>query len=847
MRCTGTDMTVTITAAKDGFFGLGVDRANEARDSKYLKAGESYTFKSGNTNTGSGVMLYLFGADRIGELDLRNATPKQQGWDISAMTLLRRLIVGGKDYTPATSIGDELATLNLGQMPFLTELDVRNFPIASINAEYCPRLTTVRATGSRLTTFTPAQTSPLSTLELPDTMTALTFVNLPKLNYGTTAADGLVISGFKNVKRLQISQCSGIDAVSLLTNVVNGGAPLAEVSVTNLEVNASDTILTRLKALGVKGIGSDVDNGCDGITGTWILSTMVEDDVLAELQSYFKPSDVGLTVHNAQFTVVCFDDTVDDPMNITNLDNGTTGSNYVASGHITRIRKNLIAVKGKLNTSTGVWEGVRISDSNYQKLFDGTDFDYKDTLGEGCDAMMRCPRLWYKGINDFKNQKKYICWSSVDNEPISTAKNIIRKKLSEIVYATNKVVQTTNVVAGTSTLTDSDILSDTSNYNTYKLNVSNMKQVRWPGINHSIIGGVFLNKSGVIVKKFNMAISNSTFDFVEGDYIFTSVPDDATDFVFSSKAANAALEAIAVDSANIEAIEPDWVLNEEWLGGIYHASVDGLTQLRSISGAAVKTGTGTATTSTEWTYDSDGRPKNTPLSAMNYTCKDFQNLAMRRGNGYQLFDYEMSKLMAILWYSLNGTRDSQLVCGYGKGSGGTTGYLDNIGNSDSSRASVGNNGGNKCLGFESFFGCTLEWMDNVVINAVTYAQYLKDAGVSTALYPIDAVWHIYDPTTKTERTVQGINASGYCIGRVKHGRYCDIVPSKLTSDNSSWALNYCDQFSYSNDRCRVVGRSIHNAYAYGGLAYASAIFVPSNSFSHYGSRLAFRGKIAITE
>ena len=43
MRCTGTNVTVTITAAKQGYFGIGVDRANTATDSCYLKAGESYT------------------------------------------------------------------------------------------------------------------------------------------------------------------------------------------------------------------------------------------------------------------------------------------------------------------------------------------------------------------------------------------------------------------------------------------------------------------------------------------------------------------------------------------------------------------------------------------------------------------------------------------------------------------------------------------------------------------------------------------------------------------------------------------------------------------------------------
>jgi hypothetical protein len=700
----------------------------------------------------------------------------------------------------------------------------------------------VLASGSKLQSISVAQTSPVETLELPATMTTLALVNLPKLVYPD---GGLTIEGLSNVTRLQLSGCEGVDGYTLLSEAIAAGAAIKDISMTDLDVIADGTILDALIKSGAKGIGTDLDEGCDGLTGRWLMTQVLEDDVLAKYTSYFHPADVGLSIYNAQFTTVCFDDTIDDPKNITNIENGTTGETYEASGHIMRIRKALIPVFGQLNTETGKWEGKRMSDSNYTKLYDGSDFDYKDATGTGNDAMMRFPRCWYKGINDFKNQKKYICWSSLENEPLSTAKKVIRKTLASILVESNKTVQTSGVNIGSSTIEDEGILVDTSNYSSYAIEVKGMKQVRWPGINHAVIGGVFVDAAGKIISKFNMAVNSSLFDFVEGDYIFTDVPTGAVKFYFSTKDGFSTLEAIAVDSSNIEAIEPDWVLNEAWLGGIYEASVDSLTQLRSVSGAAVKTGTGTSTTSTEWTYDNDGRPKNTPLSSMNYTCKDFQNLAMRRGEGYQLFDYEMSKLAAILWMSINGTRDVQLAIGYGRSAGGSTGYMDSIGNSDSQRSSGSN--GNKCLGFESFVACTYEWMDNVAVNVPSWTQYLKDKGVQSTSYPINAVWHIYDPLNKTERTVQGINESGYCISRTKHGRYCDVIASKLTSDNSSWAKNYCDVQYYTKDRCRVVGRANNNANAYGGIVYAYASGVSSNSGSSYGARSAFRGEIVISE
>lgn len=841
MRCTGTNMSVTIKAGKDGFVGIGVDQANVARESVYLHAGETTTLHSGNTNLGSGVMLYIFGANIIEELDLRNATPKQSGWDISELTLLKKLILGGSGFSPATSTGEELSTLNLGQLPFLEEIDARNFPLTSIDATYCPRLKKVLATGTNLTKFTPAETSPLETLSLPASMTDLKFVNLPKLTYPN---GGLSIAGFANVLRFQLSGCNSIDTAALMENVVSSATNLAEILIDGLNVNAPATLLQTLMQRGVKGINSNVDEGCDGLRGEWVLPTLIEDEVLDALNAYFH--NPTLIVRNAQFSIIVFDDTVNDPKNITNMENNTTGDDYEASGHFLRIRKKLIPVKGKLDTASGKWKGVRISENNYRKLYNGADFDYTDDLGEGFDAMMRCPGIYAKGINDFKNQKKYVAFSSLEYTPLSTAKTTRRVKLSDCIHTSNAVVITTDVVSGETPLSADGVISPTPNYNVHEINVDGMKQVRWPGLNNTNIGAVFVDDNDVIIDTFNMTISHSLFDFVEGsDYVFTDVPAGAKKLIFASPATALSQEAIAVDSSHIEAIEPDWVYYPAWLGGIYQASVDGLVRLRSVSGATVKTGDNNHNTSTEWQYDANGKPTNTPLATIHYTNKDRMNLAARRGAGYQLFDYEMSKLMALLWMALNGTRDVQLKCGYGKGAGGAAGYMDTIGNTDSVRGT--SNNGNKVLGFESFVGCTWEVMDNVAVNVVSYDSCLKNHFAEIANDPIDAVWHIYDPINKTERTVQGITTTGYCIGRVRNGKYCDVVASKCTTDNSKWVANYCDTNYYTASKCRVVGRSNNYASAYGGLVCAFANNASSDAYTSSGARLAFRGEIVIED
>ena len=153
--------------------------------------------------------------------------------------------------------------------------------------------------------------------------------------------------------------------------------------------------------------------------------------------------------------------------------------------------------------------------------------------------------------------------------------------------------------------------------------------------------------------------------------------------------------------------------------------------------------------------------------------------------------------------------------------------------------------GNKVLSIENFLACNCEWMDNVGVNIKSFTSFKKSKMVATSGDPLDCVWHIYDPFTQTERAVQGINANGYCIGRVRFGRHADLVPTKLTSDNSKWNQNYTDIYWYSHSSGRVLYRASYNAGAYGGLAYAYAFYASSYSYTYFGTRLAFKGAIEL--
>jgi hypothetical protein len=832
---------IRITAAKTGYFGIGNDSSGSISESVYLEAGQSHNFT--NFSHEEGALLYIYQADRMSMIDLSEIT-LSNNFDFSVMTLAEEIYLGKVGKVNLTIGAYTLLTnVNLGELPFLKKLDIRGTLITNVVCSGCPRLESLYAAGSQLTRADIADGAKISYMQLPSTYTYLKLRYLPNLQ-----RSGLVLADKRSITTLIVENCSKISSVDLLREIAGtSGNNLRVVRATPYNVSYDGSDLTTISALHLSGLDANLTaQTAPALVGTYMLTRYTDDDVLSAWQSEFD----DLTIHQAQYTMIEMDDTESDPQNITNLDNNTTGDSYAPSGHVSKIRSLLIPVTGKLNATSGKWEGRKMSESDYKKLKDGSDFDYSDNLGSGNDAMMRIPHLWYKGINDFKNQKKYIAWSSLPTEPISSASRINRKTLSQILLQENAAIMVSNITENVSTLESSGVLAETANHNTYQLNVEGMKQVRYPGLNNEAIGACFLNESGVIISKYNMAVANNLFDFVNGDYIFINVPSGAKTFVFTSPSGiPSTLEAIAVDSTEIEAIEPDWVESEECLGAIYQGSIDSLTRLRSVSGATVKVGTGTQTTSIEWQYDANGNPTNTPTGTMNYTAKDFQNLARRRGAGYQLIDYEMSKLLAILFYSLSGTRDAQKYCGYGKSAGGTTGYLDSIGNTTSTNLGSVSGSGNKCMGFESFFACTYEWMDMVAVNVPSFVQAFKDKmSPDLGTYPIDAKYHIYDPINETERLVQALTTnSGYCVARTKHGRFCDIVASKFNSDNSRFVANYADGQWYTASRCRVVGRSYDYANAYGGVACAIASDASSHSEAVYGSRLAFRGEISISE
>lgn len=229
------------------------------------------------------------------------------------------------------------------------------------------------------------------------------------------------------------------------------------------------------------------------------------------------------------------------------------------------------------------------------------------------------------------------------------------------------------------------------------------------------------------------------------------------------------------------------------------------------------------------------------------TYLDFRNLSRCRGAGYQLVDYEMHKCVDLLFIACFGTRNSQSLFGNGIGdcwqTGGSDIYTTNIERDASPLREASRP---RFFGLEDWWGNMYEFMDFVAINVKSYAEYYKNKCEVPAGSTSDRIWHIRMPDG-TERAVKGDpNSYSGEIVRLRWGRYCDVVPSKLHTNNS-YNQYYCDNMELNNITGRVVVRSGYYSYANYGFVHVDARGDSSNSDRTNGSRLAFRGAIEIVE
>ena len=808
-----SDAGATVKMWADRDFYFGIRRESNMMKHTEVHAGEMWSYAYPEIAK-IGTIFHLLGGEYAVKLELSD----WGGFTDLNFPVLPRLtdLILGKDGSQYTLT--ELALS--GKFPMLRNLDIRNYTeLNSLDLLSCTKLESLNAAGcTSLTVIDLAEGCPLKSIHIPANYQTLKLRSLAKLQ-----RSGIVFDTIANITGLWVENCAMLNGIDLMEEIMQvPGNKLKYVRV-SVDMYGDGKDLRKWRNLNLGGIdaeGNTTIKKCY-IFGTYRLTKFFNDTELQEYRDYFPL----LQIINAQYSIVRFDDAVELTDNVSNLDNETGyafSNDFQKSGHFLVYEQRSHAYKCIYDKHKEELHCKQISDSDYTLMADGTPVDSTDASGEAYDVMKHLPKFWYKGVNDFKNQHKYFIMSADGDgpRPDNTAKKTTRVKLSDILVKASGCINITGLVPG-----GEYTIADAPDFSVYAIDVDGMKQVRWPGINDDVKGAVFVDKENKVVKTFNMSVKHELFDFTKGDYVYTDVPAGATRLIFTSPNGCDNEEAIAVDSCYVEAIEPDWVLTNERMIGVYGLSIDDLKRPRSISGVKTRTGDNTSETNPDWEYDAEGNPTNfsVPITAMHYTCQDFMNLCLVRGKGFQCIDYEMSKDVANVVMALYGERDIQALCGKGCGAGYTTGANDFNSFGNVTLKNPGNGKGNLIFGIQNFVACNYEWMDNVAYNVQSFAGFKANKRLPGPKDKGNYRYHIFDPVTKKERVIQGLSQeySGYCVARVKFGRYCDIVASRVSYDNSKFNQHYSDQQSCNGATGRVVGRS------------------------SYSSRLTFSGKIVI--
>lgn len=789
--------TVRATPARDFYFEFRREGDTMTHDAVAKNAEWSYTY---GQMANIGTIFHLYGGEWMKKLDLGD-------WggftDMSLPNLpvLEELVLGNSSKTYA------LTELVLGtKLPMLRKLDVVNYTnLPSLDLSGCNRLEEVNASGSTaLSTITFAEGAAVNRLHLPANFQTLTLRSMQYIKWSAITFDNK-----RNLTGIWIENCALIDGLSVFKELFSLGGRLKYVRITGLELEGDGSDLKEWYDAGLGGFdasGNTTNTRCK-LVGTYRLTKYLDE---AEYQKYVERFD-ELNIRQPQYTMIEFDDTVSDDANISNPDNETGykyGNQYVPSAHVAAILRQRHRVLGK-QAVKGTMTIAQLDDADSNKYADGTAAKLDGTEG---DMFVYETHYWYKGVNDYLNNKKYGCYSSQDGMPDRPECTVLDH---DWLQEHRLVKSGTKILTGGTDVDDS--YSADGNYEAITVDVSGYRRVRFPSVlGSSLVGAVFADDGGRIVKSVIVETLNARF--VDGMYLICDVPEGATKLHFSVRTSSDFDCVVLSNSDKIEDMEPDWVEHEACLCGALQAVAKGTKLYSAVTGGT---------------------------SVANLTQPDMVRYANQRG--LQLVDWEMHKDVANLFYAKYGRRDAQDQCGYGQNTNarimGTTamlGMADTVNPEHKTEwcwyKIQDEYGGDKyvqiassnCLGYENWFGNKAEWVDKVSLpNSPSSEQY--------KLY--------IEMPDGTTRKVKSTSVGGFMTA-VVHQKWMDIVSAAGAGSSTTY---YCDEFVPSGSTGRVVVRSTSYANGYAGVGRAYCGYDSSYANASIGSRLAFRGKIEVAE
>lgn len=785
--------TIKITSLEAYYFGWGTNNVTyqigiEAADNEQI----TLTLTAALT---ANDPIRVYGASRILELDLTGMAGKMTGtWNLNKCVKMHRLLMGMSSATGGSWF------MEIDSCRLLEEIDLTNQKGAStaagskeLDLRGQSRLRFGRFGGTEVTGVVLAQGAPVELLVLPGTLQTLRLESLPLLTM-----EGLTVESYANVGTLIVSGCPNLEWETIAGRC--SGLQRLRVDLGTIEGDGQD--LVRIAARNLQGVDAQGNfvTYC-ALTGRYQLTRFISDEV--------KASFPELEILDPEYTMIERDESVADPANMSNLDNGTGykyGTGYVPSGHVTRILEQRHRCMAK-KTAAGEMTYYPLHDMDSRYYADGAEASLctRATLdGTEGDVMMYEPHYWYKGVNDVLGRKYYMLFSSKESMPkVPEGLTVLERGDVETFHDGYRVIMGG---VGSSVTQESN-----SSYAVCRVAVSGWQRVRFPTVvGTGLMGSVFTDGAGVVLKQ--VCVDTGTYGFESGMYVIDAVPEGAEWLYFTILKSAPFDYVVLSNNPKIEDMEPYWVEHEACMVGVAESSTVG-DKLMSVMRSSTSAGDMT------WTR--------------------FHDSSAQRG--MQMIDYEMHKDIANLFYAKYGTRNSQGQCGYGSESStlatnrtALLGMRDTVNpNNETTGAWYWNTenppelvslGSVNCMGYQNLFGNKAEWMDGVRVNV----------GSVTGRWTIDM-------PDGTQRLVKGGTTSGIYIKNVAHGRFMDVLP--IGSAGASSTTRYCDYYYYASSTGRVVYRSSNNANAGGGVSYANADNAPSYSYASIGSRLAFRGTL----
>ena len=817
---------IAITSADEYYFAYGLSGKDYMEgETGCLLRGERGTLSVTGKRALNDPML-LFGASRIMELDFTGASSHLiNGLELGSCSALRSLDLSVPDGSEPSKASWWLVTDGCQQLQTITlygQTGARSNRQDSTSLDFSSltMLRSLDARGTRAKSVLVADGAPLTSLRLPSTLTSLRLSHLARLTM-----DGLSAEGYEGVETMVFDSCPLLSWQELLGRCAN----VKRLRITGIDMEGTRALLDRCMDMGGVDEQGNYTDTC-ALVGSYRLERSVDDETYAAYTEHFPE----LTITQPEYTMLEYDETIEDDANVSNLDNETGyryGNDYKPSGHVSAIlakrhrvlakvtkmatkqEKTMFEVSVKTCAPDGEMTYYPLDDADSNKYADGSPAKLDGSEG---DWMMYEPFFWSKGINDFLKGKKYACYSSADRSHRPASPDVTVLTLDDI-KRDGGYLQGFVVRVGQGEYTEAKV---TWNAAVCKVEVAGFKKVRFPFIrSDSMEGASFLDAGGSVVKD----VYATDKGFISGSYVIADIPQGADTLCFTIDGAKAFDKVVLSHSSRVEDMEPDWFPNDEHLCAVVKSTLCGLVQRAVANGSDI-------VTSSSW--------------------QSAHNTATVRG--MQQIDFLMHSRIANLFMAKYGRRDAQRTCGFGtnkKGKGcppgGTAshGMQDTISYdvahaaddkaggswwqtwylSNSGKLAINTAEGVQCaLGYEFIYDYHDEWVDGFGWH--TRAELDKDR----------AFLCLPDGDEVTVPCQVGNRWAGQTL----HGLMMLMVPVML---DATATTRYCSRI-VTHSGGRAFRRSGGSASDDAGLAY---LFSQSDALTSVdaGQRLAFRGVI----